>query len=218
MEEITKIIVENLTHFIDNYGYFAITLLMTAESALIPIPSEVTMPFAGFMASTGSLNYWTVIFLGAVGNLIGSLIAYYIGYYKGEEWILFFIRKWGKYILLREDEYYKSKKWFMKYGQGITFVSRLLPVVRTFISLPAGIAKMKIIPFSILTFIGSFIWSMFLTWLGLKLGQNWLVIEPYFRKFQFVIVGIFMVFAFWYIARHFRLVKEEEEKKKKLID
>ena len=214
MEEITKIVIENLTHFIENYGYVAITILMTAESALIPIPSEVTMPFAGFMASSGFLNFWTVIFLGAIGNLIGSLIAYYLGYYKGEEWILLFIRKWGKYLLIREDEYYKSKEWFSKYGQGITFVSRLLPVVRTFISLPAGIAKMNIIPFSILTFIGSFIWSMFLTWLGLKLGQNWQVIEPYFRQFQFVIVGLFMIFAFWYVARHFKLVKEDEEKKK----
>jgi len=215
MEQITHFFVSELTKLIENNGYLAVTILMTAESALIPIPSEVTMPFAGFMSGLGTLNFWTVVFLGALGNLIGSLMAYYLGYYKGEEWILFFIRKWGRYLLIREEEYYKSKKWFINYGQGITFVSRLLPVVRTFISLPAGIAKMEIIPFSILTFLGSFIWSLFLAWLGLKLGQNWLVIEPYFRQFQILILGVFLAFVFWYVARHFRLIKEDEKKSKK---
>ena len=215
MEQITHFFVSELTKLIESNGYLAVTVLMTAESALIPIPSEVTMPFAGFMSGLGTLNFWTVVFLGALGNLIGSLMAYYLGYYKGEEWILIFIRKWGKYLLIREEEYYKSKKWFINYGQGITFVSRLLPVVRTFISLPAGIARMEIIPFSILTFLGSFIWSLFLAWLGLKLGQNWLAIEPYFRQFQILIVGVFLVLVFWYVARHFRLVKEDEKKRKK---
>lgn len=215
MDQITQIVVNELTKLIESNGYLAITILMTAESALIPIPSEVTMPFAGFMSGLGTLNFWTVVFLGALGNLTGSLMAYYLGYYKGEEWILIFIKKWGKYLLIREEEYYKSKEWFINYGQGITFVSRLLPVVRTFISLPAGIAKMEIIPFSILTFLGSFIWSLFLAWLGLKLGQNWLVIEPYFRQFQILIVGVILAFVFWYVARHFRLVKEDEKKRKK---
>jgi membrane protein DedA with SNARE-associated domain len=215
MNEIMHIFINELTKLIESNGYLAVTILMTAESALIPIPSEVTMPFAGFMSGLGTLNFWTVVFLGALGNLIGSLMAYYLGYYKGEEWILYSIRKWGKYLLIREEEYFKSKEWFIKYGQGITFVSRLLPVVRTFISLPAGIARMEIIPFSILTFLGSLIWSLFLAWLGLKLGQNWQIIEPYFRQFQILIVGIFLVFAFWYVARHFRLVKEDAEKRKK---
>ena len=215
MEQVTHFFVSELTKLIESNGYLAVTVLMTAESALIPIPSEVTMPFAGFMSGLGTLNFWTVVFLGALGNLIGSLMAYYLGYYKGEEWILIFIRKWGKYLLIREEEYYKSKEWFINYGQGITFVSRLLPVVRTFISLPAGIAKMEIIPFSILTFLGSFIWSLFLAWLGLKLGQNWQIIEPYFRQFQILIVGVFVAFVFWYVARHFKLVKEDETKRKK---
>lgn len=215
MNEITQIIIHELTKLIESNGYLAVTVLMTAESALIPIPSEVTMPFAGFMSGLGTLNFWAVVFLGALGNLVGSLIAYYLGYYKGEKWILIFIRKWGKYLLIREEEYYKSKEWFINYGQGITFVSRLLPVVRTFISLPAGIAKMEIIPFSILTFLGSFIWSLFLAWLGLKLGQNWQIIEPYFRQFQILIVGVILALVFWYVARHFNLVKEDEKKRKK---
>jgi membrane protein DedA with SNARE-associated domain len=204
VEEITKFFVENLTSLINAYGLWAVFLLMTAESALIPIPSEVTMPFAGFLVGRGVLDFWLVVFIGALGNLLGSLLAYWLGFAKGEEWVRFAIRKWGKWLLMREEEFDRSKVWFKKYGQGITFASRLLPIVRTFISLPAGIARMNLTYFSILTFVGSFVWSAFLAWLGLKLGQNWLAIEPYFRKFQIVIVGLGVLAAFFYIRTHLR--------------
>ena len=204
MEFITKFFVDNLTNLISAYGVLAVFILMTFESALIPIPSEITMTFAGFLAGRGILDFWLVVFIGAFGNLAGSLLAYWLGYAKGEEWVRFAIRKWGKWLLLREEEFDRSKVWFKKYGQGIAFVSRLLPIVRTFISLPAGIAKMNLTYFSILTFIGSFIWSAFLAWLGLKLGQNWLSIEPYFRKFQIVIVGLGVLAVFFYIRTHLR--------------
>ena len=204
MEEITKFFVDNLTSLISSYGVVAVFVLMTAESALIPIPSEITMPFAGFLAGRGILDFWLVVFIGALGNLSGSLLAYWLGYAKGEEWVRFAIRKWGKWLLMREEEYDKAKAWYIKYGQAVTFTSRLLPIVRTFISLPAGIAKMNLTYFSVLTFIGSFIWSAFLAWLGLKLGQNWLSIEPYFRKFQIVIVGLGLLAVFFYIRTHLR--------------
>lgn len=198
---ITHFFVENLTSLIQSYGYFAVFILMTAESALIPIPSEVTMPFAGFLAGRGFMNFWFAVFVGAFANLVGSLIAYYLGYYKGEEWVRFAIKKWGKWLLIKESEYDKAKEWFLKYGQIVAFSSRLLPVVRTFISLPAGIAKMNVTVFSIFTFIGSFFWSLFLAWLGLKLGENWLSIEPYFRKFQFLIIGLFVLGVAFYIKK-----------------
>ena len=204
MEFITKFFVENLTNLISSYGVLAVFILMTLESALIPIPSEITMPFAGFLAGRGILDFWLVVFIGAFGNLTGSLLAYWLGFAKGEEWVRFAIRKWGKWFLLREEEFDRSKVWFKKYGQGITFASRLLPIVRTFISLPAGIARMNLTYFSILTFVGSFIWSAFLAWLGLKLGQNWLSIEPYFRQFQFLIVGAGLILVFLYIRTHLR--------------
>ncbi len=204
MEEITKFFVDNLTNLINSYGIIAVFILMTAESALIPIPSEITMPFAGFSAGRGILDFWVVVFIGAFGNLVGSLLAYWLGFAKGEEWVRIAIRKWGKWLLLREEEFDRSKVWFKKYGQGITFVSRLLPIVRTFISLPAGIAKMNLTYFSILTFVGSFVWSAFLAWLGLKLGQNWLSIEPYFRKFQFLIVGLGILAIGFYIRTHLK--------------
>ena len=207
MEEITKFLVENLTHLIEGYGLLAVFILMTAESALIPIPSEVTMPFAGFLVGRGVMNFWTVVFVGASANLVGSWLAYWLGYIKGEEWVRLAIKKWGKWLLIKESEFDKAKGWFHTKGQWIAFGSRLLPVVRTFISLPAGIARMNLPLFSALTFIGSFIWSAFLTYLGLKLGQNWLAIEPYFRKFQFVIVGLGVAAVVLYVWSHLKRKK-----------
>jgi membrane protein DedA with SNARE-associated domain len=201
-------IVETLTALISQFGVGAVFVLMTAESALIPIPSEVTMPFAGFMAGRGIINFWLVVAIGALGNLAGSLLAYWLGYVKGEEWIKIAIKKWGHWLLMRESEYDKAKAWYVKYGQGVTFASRMLPIVRTFISLPAGIARMNLPLFSLLTFIGSFLWSGVLAYLGLKLGQNWQAIEPYFRKFQIVIVALGVGAVAFYIYHHLKRRKE----------
>ena len=198
------LITEVLTNLITQYGLVAVFVLMTAESALIPIPSEVTMPFAGFLAGLGYINFWVAIFVGALGNLVGSLLAYWLGFKMGEVWVRGAIKKWGKYLFIHESDFDKSLKWFTKYGQTVTFTSRLLPIVRTFISLPAGIAKMNLKLFSLLTFIGSFFWSGVLAYMGLKLGQNWQAIEPYFRQFQFVIVGIFVLLATLYVYRHLK--------------
>jgi membrane protein DedA with SNARE-associated domain len=204
MNHLTQAIAIFLTSFISSYGYFAIFLFMTAESCLIPIPSEVTMTFAGFLAGIGILNIWVAIFIGALGNLIGSLLAFWIGRKMGEEWIRSAVRNWGKWLLIREKDYDKALTWFNKYGQGITFGSRLLPIVRTYMSLPAGIADMDIKLFSLLTFIGSFIWSGVLALVGLKLGQNWSAIEPFFRKFQYLVIGIVIILIILYIWRHLR--------------
>lgn len=197
-------IIQALTNLIESYGLFAVFILMTAESALIPIPSEVTMTFAGFLAGRGVLNFWAAVTVGAFANLVGSLLAYWLGYAKGEEWVRGAIKRWGKWLLIREREFDKAKDWFHNYGQWVAFGSRLLPIVRTFISLPAGIAKMNLPLFSALTFIGSFIWSAFLAYLGLKLGQNWLAIEPYFRRFQFLIVGVGVVAFAFYVRTHLK--------------
>jgi membrane protein DedA with SNARE-associated domain len=193
-----------LTSIITTYGYLAIFALMTAESCLIPIPSEVTMTFAGFLAGVGFFNIWLAILVGALGNLLGSLLSFWLGRKMGEDWIRVAIRKWGKFILVHEKDFDKSLSWFAKYGQGITFGSRLLPIVRTFISLPAGISKMNAKKFAIFTFIGSFIWSGVLAYLGLKLGQNWQIIDPYFRKFQFLIAGLIILAIFVYVYKHLK--------------
>jgi membrane protein DedA with SNARE-associated domain len=209
MQEITHLLSEYLTGFINNYGEVAVFILMTGESALIPIPSEITMPFAGFLAGLGKMNFWLAVFLGALGNLAGSLLSYWLGFYLREEWVRKTIKKWGKYLLIHEKDFDMSLKWFSKYGEGVTFGSRLLPIVRTYISLPAGIAKMKLDKFILLTFVGSFLWSLVLAYMGLKLGQNWTLLEPVFRKFQFTIIGIFVVLVFLYIRRHLKRLKTE---------
>jgi membrane protein DedA with SNARE-associated domain len=204
MGHLTQGLVSFLTALITSYGYFAVFILMTAESALIPIPSEVTMTFAGFLCGLGVLNIWAAILIGSLGNLFGSFLAFWLGRRMGEEWIRVAIRKWGKFLLIHEMDFDIALKWFEKYGQGITFGSRLLPIVRTFISLPAGIAKMDAKKFAIYTFVGSFLWSGVLAYLGLKLGQNWTAVEPFFRKFQFLIIGLGVVAVAFYIYSHLK--------------
>lgn len=168
------------------------------------------MTFAGFLSGVGILNIWVVILVGTVGNVIGSLLAYWLGQKMGEEWIRKAIRKWGRWFLIKESEFDTALNWFHKYGQGITFGSRLLPILRTFISLPAGIAKMDAKLFALLTLVGSFIWSGILAFIGLKLGQNWALVEPYFRKFQYIIIAGFLALIVLYVWKH--LKKEEKAK------
>lgn len=208
MHAITHFFVENLTLLISTHGLLAVFVLMTLESALVPIPSEITMPFAGFLAASGTFNIWWAIAIGAFGNLVGSWLAYWLGAAKGETWVRFAIKKWGKWLLIKEKEFDLAQKWFKTHGQWVAFGSRLLPIVRTFISLPAGIAKMSLPLFSSLTFLGSFLWSGLLAYLGLKLGQNWQAIEPYFRKFQFVIIGLGIAAVAFYIYHHLKPEKE----------
>ncbi len=194
--------------FINQTGYVGIFLLMMAESALIPIPSEVTMPFAGFLASTGVFNFWLVVFIGALANLVGSLLAYALGFW-GEETVLhLLIKKYGKFLLISIDEYYHAEKWFRKYGEKIVFFSRILPIIRTFISLPAGVAEMNIWKFSAFTFVGSLIWSMFLTYIGLTLGKNWHSIEGVYRKFEYLIIAVFLALVIFYIYRKLKKVRK----------
>lgn len=206
-------LIESITHFITSFigqtGYLGIFLLMTAESALIPIPSEVTMTFSGFLASTGQFSLFWVILIGAVANLVGSLLAYWLGYWAEEHVIRGWIRKYGKYLLITEEEYDRSERWFRKYGENVVFLARILPVVRTFISLPAGLAEMNIWKFSLFTFIGSLIWSAALAYLGFYLGSNWQSLENYYRKFEYAIVAGIVILAFIYINKK---VKELRKK------
>ena len=182
---------------------------MTLESALLPIPSEVTMPFAGYLAQTGILSLPLVILVGAIGNLVGSLIAYAIGYFLEEKVILRLVEKYGKFILLSKHEYVRAVDWYKKYGSGITFFSRLLPAVRTFISLPAGLAQMNIWKFSIFTFLGSLLWSSVLAYIGYYLGKHWESIAPIYNKFQLVIVVLVVILVGYYIYRKLQSGKKK---------
>lgn len=172
-------IISSLTNFIintiSNSGYLGIFFLMIAESALIPIPSEVIMPFSGYLVSAGKFNVVFVILAGSIGNLIGSWIAYFVGSRLGREFIL----RYGKYVLLKKSHLELTESYFTKYGDRSTFISRLLPAVRTYISLPAGVANMNLKKFSIYTIAGSLIWNTMLTYVGIKLGSEWTNIRQY---------------------------------------
>lgn len=197
LELISNIVID----WISEVGYPAVFVLMLLESALIPVPSEVTMPFAGFLSGLGKLDFWWLVFLGALGNLVGSWLAYGLGFWGREKLVRDWIGKYGHWILLTEHEFEKGQAWFKHHGGKIAFFSRLMPVVRTFISLPAGIAKMNFATFSIYTFAGSLIWSIFLTYLGVVLGQNWQTLGIYFRKFDFLLLFVFMCLTGGYIYR-----------------
>ncbi len=188
-----------IIQLIQSTGYLGIFILMTLESTLIPIPSEVVMPFSGFLVEQHHLSFLWVVVAGTLGNLAGSLIAYGLGFWLEENLVFSLIRKYGKFLLFSTHDYEKSKKWFTNYGDKAVLVSRVLPVVRTFISLPAGVCRMNIKKFSVFTVIGSLFWSIFLISIGYYLGSKWNNFEGYFRKFDIVIVIGVMLLAGFYI-------------------
>lgn len=203
LEQLSSIII----HLIQSSGYFGIFVLMTLESALIPIPSEVTMTFSGFLVNQGQLSFVLVVLVGAFANLFGSIIGYYIGYFLEESVIVSFIKKYGKFLLITEHDYTKATQWFNKYGNSVVFFSRLLPGIRTFISLPAGLAEMNIWKFSLYTFLGSLLWSGFLTYIGFYLGSHWKDLDVYYRKFELVIVVFLILGGLFYINYKLKIIK-----------
>jgi membrane protein DedA with SNARE-associated domain len=188
-----------IINIISTLGYPGIILTMAIESALIPLPSEIIMPFSGFLTTTGRFDLWLVALSGAVGNVIGSLVAYAIGYYGHEKLVRRFVRKWGKFILITEDELDYTEKLLNKYQDLVVLGSRVLPGIRTVISLPCGFAKLPLGRFIVMTFIGSFIWSLILAYIGVVLGQNWHSIGPIFHKFDAAILIAIGITAGWYI-------------------
>lgn len=185
-------------------GYPGVFFLMLVESCGIPMPSEVIMSFSGFLVADGVMNFWAVVLLGTVGNLVGSLLAYWIGWKGGRP----LIEKYGKYILISKHDLDLADHWFAKYGDLTTFIGRILPVVRTYISFPAGISKMNIIRFSIYTFLGALPWCIALTYAGVKMGENWEMIRAKLHKFDLAILIVLILLIALYIYRHIRNTKK----------
>ena len=186
---------------ISKMGYLGVVLLMAIESACIPLPSEIIMPFSGYLVSRGEMNLWGVGVAGAVGCVLGSLVAYWVGMYGGRP----FIEKYGKYILLSRHDLDIADRWFAKYGEVIVFVSRLLPAIRTFIAFPAGVARMNLTRFVIYTFAGSLPWCLALAYVGQKLGEQWDkddTLKTWFHRFDFLIGIAGVLFVTWWIWRH----------------
>lgn len=177
-----------IINVISNLGYPGIVLTMAIESALIPLPSEIIMSFSGFLVSAGRFDLNLVVLSGALGNVLGSLAAYGLGYWGHERIVRRFIRKWGKWILVTEHELDETEKLLHKYKDWVVLGSRVVPGIRTVISLPCGIAKLPIYRFIVLTFIGSLIWSYFLAWIGFVSGENWDTLSPYFHSADAIII------------------------------
>jgi membrane protein DedA with SNARE-associated domain len=193
-------ILEFITQLISSWGYAGIFVTMTLESALIPIPSEVVIPFAGFLAYMGEMNIWLIVLVSSLANLTGSIIIYFVGMYLGRG----FIERYGKYVLLNMGHLRMVENWFEKYGSLTVLFSRMLPLVRTVNALPAGIGKMNFPKFCIFTFIGSIPWNLALVLVGYKLKENWSILEKY--SLYIDILAVFVAAAvIYYIARRVRL-------------
>jgi len=184
-----------ITAFIKAVGYKGIVLLMAIESACIPLPSEVIMPFSGYLVSQGRFSLLWVATAGAIGCNLGSELAYTIGYFGGRRLVM----KFGRLIWLSEHEIDWAHNFFQRYGDITVFIARLLPVVRTFIALPAGIAQMPRLRFHLYTFLGSWPWCLALAYLGMKAGEHWDYLRAYFHKFDFVIAILLVVGATWFV-------------------
>ncbi len=195
-----------ITTYLGEYGYLAVFVLMVLESACIPIPSEVTMVFGGFLVSRGDLSFFWVAMIGTIANVIGSWLAYWVGYVGGRP----LINRWGKYVLLREHELDRAHDWFERRGELAVFVSRLLPVIRTFISLPAGVARMNFWKFTLYTFLGCLPWTFALTWAGYLLGDNWETFLRYGEPITWAIAVITLAVITWWVIRRIRARRAEE--------
>jgi membrane protein DedA with SNARE-associated domain len=176
-------------------GYGGVALLMAVESACIPLPSELIMPFAGYLVYTGAMNLLWVATAGAIGCNLGSLVAYEIGCYGGRP----LVEKYGRWILLSRRELDWADHFFVRWGYLAVFIARMLPVIRTFIALPAGIARMPRGRFHAYTFLGSWPWCFGLAWLGMKLGENWRGLGKYFHQFD-IVIGIGLVVGMVYFV------------------
>lgn len=200
-----------ITTAIGDHGLVAIFVLMLLESACVPIPSEVTMLFGGALTATAfagagnELGFWAVVLVGTLGNLMGSWLAYWAGVKGGRP----LVDRFGRYLLIRPHEVDKAHAWFEQRGELTVFVSRLLPVVRTFISLPAGIAEMGFWRFTAYTTLGCLPWSLALTYLGAKLGENWHQVETFLRPVSWLIAILLAAGAIAYIARRWTKVRAE---------
>jgi membrane protein DedA with SNARE-associated domain len=201
LETIIAAIASFIVATISASGYAGVALLMAIESACIPLPSEIIMPFSGYLVFTGRFNLVAVATAGAIGCNLGSTVAYAIGYYGGRP----LVEKWGAYVMVSRRDLALVDRFFDRFGGITVFVSRLLPVVRTFIALPAGIARMPQLKFQVYTFLGSWPWCFALAYIGAKLGERWEsdpTLREIFHRFDVVIVAVIALAIIWYVWHH----------------
>ena len=178
-------------------GYAGVLVAMAIESACIPLPSEIVLPLAGWMVSRGEFDFWLASIAGTLGCTVGSAVAYWVGALGGRPLLL----RYGRYILISPHEIEIADRWFARYGEAAIFFSRLLPVIRTFISLPAGIARMHFVRFLVYTTLGSFPWSVGLVYAGKLLGDNWVQVRSVLHNVDYLIVVVILAAVAFYVYR-----------------
>jgi membrane protein DedA with SNARE-associated domain len=193
-------ILQSIRDTVGHWGYIGVAAMMAIESANIPLPSEAIMPTAGLLVQKGEMNFHLAAFAGAFGCLLGSIPSYFLGLYGGRP----FVQKYGRYFLVSESDLDAADKWVARFGDWAFFICRMLPVVRTFISFPAGVLKANFGMFALFTFIGSLIWCYFLTWVGIKFGENMEVFVNIWHKFDVAIVAVVVGGFSWYVWRHLK--------------
>jgi membrane protein DedA with SNARE-associated domain len=184
-------------HMIAASGYWGVFTTMAVESACVPFPSEVIMPFAGLLVSQGKMALWAITLAGALGNLGGSIIAYLVGAFGGRP----FLERYGKYLLISKKKLAIADGWFARYGSKAVFFSRMMPIIRTFISLPAGIARMNFLKFVVYTFIGALPWCLLLGYLGVLLGPQWERIKPYFHILDILVAVAIVALVIYLVVK-----------------
>lgn len=203
LESLTGLIIQ----LIKTSGYPGIFFLMVLNASAIPFPSEITLPFSGFLASQGNLMLNMVIFTGVLGDLVGSIIGYFIGFLLEDNVIINFIKKYGKFILLTEEEYEKAIKWIKRYGAPFVFVGKITPGIKSFISVAAGITHVKFSKFIVANILGGLIYVSIVTYVGYYLGSRWNILGGYIRKFELLIIVILIIGVVWYINRKLKFIK-----------
>lgn len=201
-----------LIQIIQSTGYVGVFSLMAFGSALIPVPSEITLPFAGFLVSKGTFVFPLIVLVAALGDLAGSLVGYSIGYFLEEAVIVNMIRKHGKYILLNEHDYKKAATWFNKYGDRLVFFAKLLPGLRYLISIPAGAVKMNVKKFSLYTFLGALVWAAAMVYIGVYFGDRWDSLAPLFSKFRVVIIAVLAILVILYLDHKLKFLPRKKAK------
>jgi membrane protein DedA with SNARE-associated domain len=201
---IDRIVIPFLESLYGAVGYAGVLLAMAIESAMVPLPSELILPFAGFLVSDASQlepisgqpwSFWIVVIVGTIGNTLGSLVGYAIGAYGGRP----FLERYGRYLLIRQHEIEIADRFFARWGAQTAFFSRLLPIVRTFISFPAGVARMDIRKFIVYSTAGAFLWSIALVWAGVQLGARWEEIRALLQPFDLAIAVAVVVFVLGFV-------------------
>lgn len=197
---IFEFLTELILRGMDFGGYWAVFLLMALESMIAPVPSEIVMPFAGFLIVQEKATLLGVALISAFGSVFGSLLSYWLGIFGGRRFIL----RFGKYLLLDESHLEWTEQFFRRYGEKTIFISRFIPVVRHLISIPAGIGKMRIGRFIAYTFAGAIIWNTFLAWVGMKLRERWEIVHNYSSQIDVVMIAILVVLFVWFVYKHIK--------------